>query len=1397
MNFEDWPLLTTVSPELLSQVRVAHEHDGAVLLVTNDDEVLAYDPNDFSILGLGDTAPSFAPESVVALNQKRVKAVYMWGKNHGTDDVNQILKPTLMDPITKKVLKVACGGEHCLLLNIDGEVFSCGGNTWGQLGINSKEKRVAIPTKIERQFDGKRIAKISCGYNFSAAVLDSGEVFTWGKNYHGQLGVNESGNSYSIPKRVSNLDDTVIKKIVCGSTHVLAVNEFCELYVWGGNTAGQLGLGDIECRRVPVKNEIVGRVTKIASFYSSGTSAALTENFKVFNWGHIASGSNISVPKETNYESLHQVFANLSTDPRMYKSMTRKPRYESVNETLRNAFEDKESSDLIIVAEGREIFVHRTILRLRSDYFRTLLQKHWVTETEKSITIDQSYNAIYAYLKYLYCGELKTEPMSALELLTLAHEYNDLPLKRLCEKTIQCGITIENVASLYAIALKLDGEKLLISCLSFAAEHLSELIDTSGFDEWDVLKVVSVMPAHGSWIHGITLLRQLTHGEVFLVTNDDKVLACGTNKFRILGLGDTAPRFALESVVALNQKRVKAVYMWGKNHGTDDVNPILKPTLMDPITKKVLKVACGREHCLLLNIDGEVFSWGKNTYGQLGINSKKRVATPTKIKRQLAGKRIAKISCGSYFSAAVLDSGEVFTWGKNDYGQLGVSEFKNSCSIPKKVSNLDDTVIKKIVCGDEHVLAVNDVGELYVWGGNACGQLGLGDNECRRVPMKNEIVGRVTKIASFSISYTSAAITENFKVFMWGSCAEGRELRSSISVPKETHYVSLHQVFANVSSYPIMYKSMTRQPRYESVNETLRNAFEDKESSDLIIVAEGKEIFVHRTILRLRSDYFRTLLQKHWVPETEKSITIDKSYNAIYAYLEYLYCGELKTEPMLALDREVLLVTNDDEVLACGTNYSGCLGLEDTAPRFEPESVVALNQKRVKGFVFGGYGEFFVIAHCFTGAVYMWGKNHGTGEENPILKPTLMDQITKKVLKVACGGKHCLLLNIDGEVFSWGGNDYGQLGINSEKKRVAAPTKVEGQLAGKLVAKISCGSYFSAAVLDCGEVFTWGNNDEGQLGVNESGNSYSIPKRVSNLDDTVIKKIVCGSDHVLAVNEDSELYVWGGNNFGQLGLRDEVCRLVPVKNNLVRRVTKIASIYSSWTSAALTENFKVFMWGGCAGLNICVPKETHYKSLHQVFANFSSYPSMYKSMTQQPRYESVNETLRNAFEDKNSSDLIIMAEGKEIFVHRTILKLRSDYFRTLLQKHWVTETEKSITIDQSYNAIYAYLKYLYCGELKTEPMSALELLTLADEYNDLPLKRLCEKTIQCGITIENVASLYAIALKLDGKKLLKSCLSFAAKHLSELIDTSGFDEWDVITVKTFFRECRNRRLFKS
>jgi alpha-tubulin suppressor-like RCC1 family protein len=74
-------------------------------------------------------------------------------------------------------------------------------------------------------------------------------------------------------------------------------------------------------------------------------------------------------------------------------------------------------------------------------------------------------------------------------------------------------------------------------------------------------------------------------------------------------------------------------------------------------------------------------------------------------------------------------------------------------------------------------------------------------------------------------------------------------------------------------------------------------------------------------------------------------------------------------------------------------------------------------------------------------------------------------------IQIECGGLHTVGLTKKGEVFSWGANYSGQLGHGDEKDRTI-PTKVES-LDGIVIIKISCGSTFTVALTDKGEILTW------------------------------------------------------------------------------------------------------------------------------------------------------------------------------------------------------------------------------------------------------------------------------------------------------------------------------------
>ena len=77
-------------------------------------------------------------------------------------------------------------------------------------------------------------------------------------------------------------------------------------------------------------------------------------------------------------------------------------------------------------------------------------------------------------------------------------------------------------------------------------------------------------------------------------------------------------------------------------------------------------------------------------------------------------KEWTQIVVGFYHTAALTKEGKLFTWGRNSYGQLGHGD-KEHRQIPTKVESLDGLVIVKIACGQYHTIAITDDGDAYTW----------------------------------------------------------------------------------------------------------------------------------------------------------------------------------------------------------------------------------------------------------------------------------------------------------------------------------------------------------------------------------------------------------------------------------------------------------------------------------------------------------------------------------------------------------------------------------------------------------------------------------------------------------------------------------------------------------
>jgi len=145
-------------------------------------------------------------------------------------------------------------------------------------------------------------------------------------------------------------------------------------------------------------------------------------------------------------------------------------------------------------------------------------------------------------------------------------------------------------------------------------------------------------------------------------------------------------------------------------------------------------ISAGANHSLAVDMWGSVFSWGSDEYGQLGHNQGAQSLRVPRLLKSLGTIKVSMVSAGMYHSAALTASGQLYTWGSNSKGQLGLGKSINSAFTPTLVDTLPGVPLASVVCGGNHTLVCTVSGAVFAFGSNNHGQLGLGDNEDRDLP---------------------------------------------------------------------------------------------------------------------------------------------------------------------------------------------------------------------------------------------------------------------------------------------------------------------------------------------------------------------------------------------------------------------------------------------------------------------------------------------------------------------------------------------------------------------------------------------------------------------------------------------------------------------------------------
>ncbi|GAM26734.1 hypothetical protein SAMD00019534_099090 [Acytostelium subglobosum LB1] len=243
--------------------------------------------------------------------------------------------------------------------------------------------------------------------------------------------------------------------------------------------------------------------------------------------------------------------------------------------------------------------------------------------------------------------------------------------------------------------------------------------------------------------------------------------------------------------------------------------------------KYPFKVSCGASHSIVMTIKGDLYSWGANTCGQLGHGDLDEHTAIQPIRKfsmlkAFCGDVPQHIATGKDYTLVLTRDGVVYSWGLGDQGQLGnmvddeqalyLSKLNGggllldvllntptdpgACfpwnmisPFPKRISKLDGMVITQVACGSAHSMALTKDGQLFTWGSNSNGQLGLGiaNSVNTHSPTKVKITSPLAMVAA-GFCHSVALSSNNTTLYSWGKGSDGQlglDSRTDESTPKE------------------------------------------------------------------------------------------------------------------------------------------------------------------------------------------------------------------------------------------------------------------------------------------------------------------------------------------------------------------------------------------------------------------------------------------------------------------------------------------------------------------------------------------------------------------------------------------------------------------------------------
>jgi len=508
-------------------------------------------------------------------------------------------------------------------------------------------------------------------------------------------------------------------------------------------------------------------------------------------------------------------------------------------------------------------------------------------------------------------------------------------------------------------------------------------------------------------------------------------------------------------------------------------------------------VSCGGSKTVAKMMDGTIWAWGYDVNGLLGVGVINYV-NKTKPMQVGTASDWLSISCGDDHIVVIKTDGTLWAWGDNEYGQLGIGysgSYYNRNS-PTQVGTA--TNWRYISNGFNSSLAIKTDGTLWAWGYNLHYQLGFGDDTLRTAPTQ---VGVDTNWSSVSTSGgNTLAIKTDGTLWAWGI--------SSGNVPTQIGTNTDWTFISNGSGSDFAIKT----------DGTLW-AWGDNYCGQLGLGDSGYSTYRSTPI---QVNISPTL---SWNGETNyisDGINPDTAISTnIYTY-KIKYIDPDGDTPLSGYPK-IHIKKDNSEISSSPFSMDYVSGVSTTG------IIYSYSTKLSTGTDYTYYFEAYDVFNASA-----------TGSPTISNNAPDVSMSSGDWLSISCGNAHSLAIKTDGTLWSWGYNNYGQLGVGDTANRTV-PTQVGNETNW---AYIACGAYHSIAIKTNGTLWSWGWNLYNQLGLGDTTDRIT-PTQVGNA--TNWSTVSCGYYHTSAINTDRTIWSWGNNNYGQLGLGDTTKRTIPTQ----------------------------------------------------------------------------------------------------------------------------------------------------------------------------------------------------------------------------------------------------------